>query len=429
MSILLFVVYLLLFTYWLYRWGKKHLSNINWRRVLLFAFILRVGVGLFFGFYTRNLENNDYWRLFRESKEETDWLLHDTPKFFYKDILDNNGYSGNPFTSFFFKNGNNMYFNDLRDNLIIKFNAVLNVFSGYNYYVNVLIANFLVMWCLLGLASVFRYWLNPRYTWTVLGVLLLYPPLILWTSNIQKDMVCLMLLAVILFTYSFRKGKSGAKRFLYWTAFFAAVFIMLLMKNYMAIILVGSLMMVWVARPSSPSFAKRFWILLGCVFGLFCVSSFFPNSVNFALLLARKQKGFYDVNGDQPIPSIALSGDIVTYLRNLPHAVMNVFFFPLEKSLLYDRIGWIGGSSCLLFLMLTILAFRFPTRKELWKNPFFLIMFAFCLLNYLLIGECVAYYGALLRYRCIAETVFCLLLLQLIDFQKIKHLYINNKNI
>jgi|GEM_PF-6010867 len=421
MSIGLFIFYLFVFCYWLFRWAKKHLPE-NWcRNMLLFAFLLRVGIGLLFGHYTRNIEYNDYWRLFKESKIETTWLLHDTHNFFYKDILDNNGYEGNPFASFFFRNGNNLYFNDLRDNLVIKFNAVLNVFSGCNYYINVLIANFLAIWCLLALVKVFRYWLRPGYRWTVFGAFLLYLPLTVWTSNIQKDMLCLMLLACFLFTYSFAKNKIGFKRALYWIVGISSILLLLVIKNYMAMILVVSALLVWMSRPASKHFTRRFWTLLACVFAGFVVSSSLPDSINFPLLLARKQNGFYDIAGAQPIPSIPLSGNIGSYLRNMPHAVMNVFFFPIEKSLFTDRIGWLGMASCLFFLLLTIMAIRFPRKADLWKNPFFLMMFTFCLLEYLLIGEAVAYYGALLRYRAVPETVFCVLLLQMIDFKKIIH--------
>lgn len=197
----------------------------------------------------------------------------------------------------------------------------------------------------------------------------------------------------------------------------------------MAIILFGCLVIMQMAGPASPSFAKRFWIGIAGLFVLFGLSSFFPNSINAALLLARKQHGFYEVNGDQPIASIPLTGNIVSYLQNLPNAVMNVFFFPLDQSLLVDRIGWIGLVTFLFFIVLTFCVIKFPLRKSQWRNPHFVMLFAFCVLSYLLIGESVAYYGALLRYRCIAEVIFCILLLQLIDFQKINRLYIDKKNI
>ncbi|MFT4203262.1 MAG: hypothetical protein QM610_05055 [Chitinophagaceae bacterium] len=426
---LLFVLYLLFFSCWLYRWGRKRLSDEVSRWVFLLSFLLRVGVGIGFAYYTRDLAGNDYWRIFRDSKEETDWLLHDTPKFFYKDIWDNNGYKGNPFTGFFYRNGDNGYFNDLKDNLIIKCNAVLNVFSGSNYYVNVLIANFLVMWCLLGLARVCIYGLQPQRRWTVYGVLLLYPPLVLWTSNIQKDMVSLALLAVVLYTYIFQKGKVGWQRLLYWTAFILSLLLMLLIKNYMAMILAVCLVATWLPRPGIRGFARRFlWLLVGCLW-LFALCSFFPDSVNLPLMLARKQHGFYEVNGGQPIPSTPLSGDMVTYLRNLPHAVVSVFVFPMERSLLVGPIGWMGLATCVLFLLLTYCAVRFPRGGRPWQSPFFLMLSGFCLLHYLLIGETVAYYGALLRYRSVAEAIFCMLMLQLTDIEKIDRIHIVRKNI
>ncbi|WP_447640780.1 MULTISPECIES: hypothetical protein [Chitinophagaceae] len=425
-TIVLFIFYLFVFCYWLYRWGRSHALDRVFPNVLLIAFLVRIGIGLVFAHYTRDIAGNDSWRLFGDSLEETDWLLHDTPKFLYKDILDNNGYAGNPFTSFFFRNGNNMYFNDLKDNLVIKFNAVLNVFSGSNYYINVLIANFLLMWCLLALSRVFRYWLQPQWCWTVIGILLFYPPLLIWTSNVQKDMLSLMLLGIILYTCSFPKEK---KRVLYWITAGLAWMLLLLTKNYMAILLAGCFTMAWLARPSSAQFSKRLLLLTIGVLFLFALSSFFPDSINFPLLLARKQHGFYEVNGEQPIPSIPLTGHIGSYISNLPHAVMGVFFFPLSKDLLTDRIGWLGMCSCFLFVVLTGLAIRYPRKGNVPKNWFFATLFVFCLLTYLLIGESVAYYGALLRYRSVPETMFCMLLLQRINFQEISSLYINKKNI
>lgn len=426
MSIALFIVYLLTFCYWLFRWGKKHLSNKWFRRILLLAFLLRVGAGVFFTHYVRDLPGNDNWIVFNASIEETSWLLHDTPDFFYKDIFDNNGYKGNPFKSFFFRNGHNFYFNDLKDNLVIKYQAILNVFSGCNHYINVLISNFLVMWSLITLIGVFRRGLQPRWYWTVWAVFLLYPPLILWTSIIQKDMLCLLLFAVILYTYAALKESSSRKHILYWTLLGLSLFFLLLLKNYMAMILVSSLLLVKIAKLSNRYFVRCFWMLLIGIFVFFAISSFFPDSINFPLLLARKQNGFYDINGGQHIASIPLTGHIGSYISNLPNALMNGFLFPLSGYLFGERLGWIGFGSILLFVVLTFCVFLFPRKSGSWQNPFFLLMFAFSLLSYLLIGQSVAYYGALLRYRSIPETIFVVLLLQLIDFQKIRQLYINN---
>lgn len=429
MSFILFTFYIVVFTYWLFRWGKNHLASKSFQYIFIIAFLLRVGLGVFMGFYTKDLVGNDSWKLFGASLEETNWLLHKPYDFFYKDILDNNGYQGNPFTSFFFRNSDNHYFNDLKDNLMIKFNAVLNVLSGTNYYINVLIANFLVMWSLLGLAKVFQYWLKPEKSWTIFFVFCLYLPLILWTCSIQKDMVCLILLSTFLYGYTFIKSKQGSKRFLYGSMIMLSAFLMLLIKNYMAIILVGSVLMAKLARPTSKHFNRNFFILGSLAFVVFIVSSYFPSSINFPLLLAKKQHGFYEVASAQPIASIPLTGNIGSYLKNLPNAIFNCFLFPLSRTLLFERIGWIGLAIFLFFILLTICAFKFPRKVGLWQNPFFLSMFCFCLLSYLLIGESVAYYGALLRYRAIPETIACILLLQLIDFKKIKTLYISKKNI
>ncbi|PZP52696.1 MAG: hypothetical protein DI598_00285 [Pseudopedobacter saltans] len=428
MAIALFGLYLFVFAFWLYRWGSKSLSNLS-KYLVLVGFLLRVAVGVFMAYYTENLEGNDSWKLFNASKEEVNCLIHHPGSFISDGILDNNGYSGNPFTSFFFRNSNNFYFNDLKDNIIVKFNAILNVFSGGNYYVNILIANFLVMWCLLALVKVFRYNLKPDSQWTIIGTFLLYLPLILWTSNIQKDMLCLMLLSVFLYCYSFLGDRYGYKRLLFWMYMFFSVLVLVLIKNYMAIILVGCTVMVRVANPNSTHFTKRFFIAFGLVFVFFMISSFFPNSINFPLLLARKQNGFYDIAGAQPIPSIPLTGNILSYIQNLPNAIFNCFFFPISKNLFVERIGWIGFAIFFLFLALTVLAIKYPRKSGLWSNAFFLMMFSFCLLNYLLIGESVAYYGALQRYRAIPEAIFCILILQLIDFKKINDLYISKKNI
>ena len=258
---------------------------------------------------------------------------------------------------------------------------------------------------------------------------MLYLPLILWTVSIQKDMLCLILLAVYLYTYSYIGKQKGLKKITYGMLFVISIFLLLCIKNYMAILLLASTSIVKIADRQSPYFIKRVVVGVGLLFLVFFISSYFPDSVNLPLLLGKKQHGFYDIAGDQPIKSVPLSGNILTYFQNLPNAIFNCFLFPLSADLLTDRIGWIGLVIFFTFIILTLGAIFFPRKCGLWKNSFFVMMFLFCVLSYLLIGESVAYYGALLRYRVIPETIGVILLLQLIDFQKINQLYIVKKNI
>jgi len=140
-NIIPFLGYLILFCFIIYWIPFFKKSGIAWW-LLIGLFCIKVGVGVVYGLYFNTpalIDKADTWRFYRESLPETQLLLHH-PLAFVKSIFESNyAERGGLFV------GKNSYWNDLKDNIIIKLFAVCNVFTRNNYYSNTIFFNFLYL--------------------------------------------------------------------------------------------------------------------------------------------------------------------------------------------------------------------------------------------------------------------------------------------
>ncbi|WP_462253906.1 hypothetical protein, partial [Ferruginibacter sp.] len=131
----------------------------------------KIIAGLAIGWISYNLYNtgNDYWDVNREGWKEYQLLLSD-PKEYFTNIFKSQysqGYGG-MFDSF------QSFWNDLRNNIIIKFLSVCNIFSRGNYYINSLFFNF---FCFLGHVAFYRIFIQiyKKQQWAVIICCFLLP--------------------------------------------------------------------------------------------------------------------------------------------------------------------------------------------------------------------------------------------------------------
>ncbi|MEP6677117.1 MAG: hypothetical protein ABJA78_18290, partial [Ferruginibacter sp.] len=166
-------------------------------------FIVKILAGAALGwmsihFYGNKPSDNDYWMINEESWKEYQLLLHH-PKEYFSNIFHSpysNGYSG-------FFNSLQSYWNDLKNNIIIKIVSVFNIFSQGNYYINSIFMNFIAFFGHVAFFRIFSNIYKERKLSIIVGCFLL-PSCLYFSSGLHKDAVVFS--AIGLFCFALYSG-------------------------------------------------------------------------------------------------------------------------------------------------------------------------------------------------------------------------------
>jgi len=195
---LLFVIYLLLFCWLVIRIPFFKNAPIH-KWILIVIFLLKIAAGIAYAWLfaqPQYINTADTWNYYHASVAETNWLLHE-PVAFIKDLFHYNYInSGNLF------NNQSSYWNDLKNNSIIKLMAVVNVFTDSSYYVDIIFFNFLYLFGPVALYRLAIAYYPQQEMWLIVPVFLL-PSFLFWCSGIHKD--GLVFSAMLLSVYSLYK--------------------------------------------------------------------------------------------------------------------------------------------------------------------------------------------------------------------------------
>ena len=366
-------------------------------KYILILFITKIIAGLAIGWISYNLYNtgNDYWDVNREGWKEYQ-LLWTNPGEYFTNIFKSQysqGYGG-MFDSF------QSFWNDLRNNIIIKFLSVCNIFSRGNYYINSLFFNF---FCFLGHVAFYRVFIQI-YKKQQAGVIVccfLLPSMLYFTSGVQKDGIIfttLGLLCYAVFT-ALQQNKFTLKK---WVVIIAALATLFLIRSYVLLNILPALvlwvMVVKFKLPALKSFITGY-IILGLVF--FSFNTIVP-SINPLKTVTQKQADFFTL----PVAATQLHADTLypnfkSFLYNAPQAYNHLLLRPYinelpAKSLLPINIELL----CYQLIFLLFLFFR-KKKESAEANPFILFGIFFTLTMFLFIGYIMPNLGSIIRYRSV----------------------------
>ncbi|MFY8046552.1 MAG: hypothetical protein ACOVOS_08260, partial [Chitinophagaceae bacterium] len=137
MAIALFIAYAIFFSWLLGKIPFVKRAGLP-MPYLIALFVLKIAAGLAYGYIHFNAPGHvgltDTWKFFYQGSEETAKILKD-PYMIIRDILPHEVHRG--FGKLF--TTENSYWNDVKHELMVKLAAVLNIFSGSRYYVNVVL--------------------------------------------------------------------------------------------------------------------------------------------------------------------------------------------------------------------------------------------------------------------------------------------------
>ncbi len=364
-------------------------------RVIIALFVCKVVAGLVAGWLTYTEPDSDSWHYHYAGLEEHH-LLFTNPREYFTNLFYtgySHGYEG-------MLQVQNSYWNDLRDNLVIKLVSVLHIFSSGNYYVNVVLYNFIFFFGHIGLYRVFKevYKVNSLLT---AAVVFLLPSVLFYSSTLHKDGIVLALSGVVIFNMwqMLQANKMVAKRLAFITLSLATIFFF---RNFVAMAFVPASFAWWLSQLKKLSPVKTFCIVYIVTGILFFATPYISPSVNLPAYMVRRQADFLSIpKGNTTIQMDSLNTSPLSFAALAPKALQHSLLRPfitdmsLSKKLLPLALELIFYEGLALF-------FLFFRRKDFsFNQPFLLFGLFFGLSLCLIIGYIVPVIGAIVRYRSI----------------------------
>ncbi|HRO47943.1 hypothetical protein [Agriterribacter sp.] len=367
---------------------------------LISAFALKVMAGIAYGYlYAHVFEVSDSWAYFEESLIECHKLLTQPSVFFSTGLHFNN--AGDLFST-----ADDAPWSNAGENLLIKLLAIFNVFSGGNYYINVIFFNALSFWglyCLYIIAQKHA----PKNRLLLFGLIFFLPSCLFWNSGIDKDGLIVFFTGILIYAVHYCiTVKPTAGKVAVGVIGFMFIF---LLRNVNALILLPAIAAWWIAvkYPVKPYLPFLIIYSFGILF--FFLSGHLSPALNLPFKLAEKQHQFLALQANTVLPLTPLEPTVKSYAAILPQAANHVFLRPYITEI-KSPFHLMAFVEILLILLVLILAAVSAGKQMVPRlaQPFYLFLVMIALSGLLLIGYTVPFPGAIVRYKAI--YIVCLLI-------------------
>ncbi|HRP31611.1 MAG TPA: hypothetical protein PKV73_06955 [Agriterribacter sp.] len=364
------------------------------------AFAAKLLAGIVYGYlYAHVFETSDSWLYFRESLAEYQKLLKQPLAFFTSGLHFNN--AGD-----FFSSSDDAAWSNAGENLLIKLLAIFNVFSGGNYYVNVVLFNAFSFYGLYRLFLVTAAY-SPKNKLLLFGILFFLPSCLYWNSGIDKDGLILFFTGQLIFTANAGiRGKVTVKG---WAIALISFLFIYLFRNVNAVLLLPALAAWWL----SAKIVRKPWLVFTGLYGVcilfFFLSAHFRPVFNLPLRLAEKQHQFLALKANTVLPLTPLEPTTASYVRVFPEAVNHVLLRPYISEI-KSPFHFMAFMELLLILFVIIVAIKRSGKHLLQQigQPYYLFLLFVAISGLLLIGYTVPFPGAIVRYKAL-YIIFLLL--------------------
>lgn len=402
------------------------------KRTFFLLFILKLVFGFslwaIYTFYYTDRATADIYKYFDDSKVIYD-TLKTNPIDYFKLLfgIGNNTPAFDHYYSemnFWARKVDSNIYND--SHTIIRFNAVVRLFSFGYYNVHTVVICFL---SLIGLTAIYKTFvtqLQDKKRELLFAVFLL-PSVLFWGSGVLKEGLIFFALGLLIY-YS---NKLFSIKSI--VVCIAMALLLAFSKFYVWLAIFPSLaLLVWVNKTNSNKVFLKLLaiILLTGAIGLNIDS--FTNIQNPLVTLSQKQFEFNLLAGGQltdannnPIPvanSIIeinkLDPTLYSFLKNSPQALANTVLRPFVWELKSPLMLLSGLETLLILFSLLFCLFFIKSLKKI-KWEYVLVCISFVIIQFLIIGETTPILGAIARYKTIALPFLVIALLFLIDKEKL----------
>ena len=419
------IVWIVLLTIVLRKLSFYRLPGINPRWVVLIFYLkILAGIVMFYIYthYYPDRKTADIFRYFDDSKYMYNALWRRPLDFF---CMLTGIRNDAPHFDFYYQQMNNWYrvyesniYND--SHTIIRFNALLRVFSFGFYQVHSVIMCFV---SLTGLVALYRFFykLFLDKTRLLFVAVFLLPSVVFWGSGVLKEGLLIFALGVFLFIIQ----KILERKFSVLKLIFLAGGLLLLFvtKFYILFVLFPMVIgYVWCKLSDDKLCLLKFSLVIMLVTCVVLFAQVLIPEVNIPQIIAQKQHDFIglakSVNSGSLISDHVLQPNWVDLLKHAP----NAFFQTLTQPRIFEKLSPLTLAAALenvLIYLAIIIAIFF--RKKVKKIPSeILLSIGFFAGIYILIGLTTPVVGAMVRYKVPALIFLMITIVYFIDVQKMK---------
>lgn len=389
----------------------KH-SGLSIKFILL-LFVTKAAAGIIGGMVSHFLmhDNTDQYGYTIQSLIEYDNLIHHT-KIFFTDSLPSayNNDLGE------FLGSSNSFWNDLRNNILIKTIGIFNILSKGNYYINSLFFNFIGFF---GHVALFRVFKNiyPKQRLAIIVGCFLLPSTLYFTSLISKDMLVFTALGIFCYAlYFLLENGFTKKRFTFLILSFLSI---LLIRNFIAVTLLPCAIAWYVSSRYQIKPLKVFGTLFLITFISVFLLQFLPEKYDPLNIVVEKQQAFISLGiARSQYQNDTLQPTIKSFAIAAPTALRHSFLSPYPTE--FDNIYLnIFAAEIILYILLALMAFICPNKNKNGLYAFIFFCFVFTFLIFLFSGYITTNAGALVRYRSIYFPLFITVILCRINWERI----------
>ncbi|MFT3911253.1 MAG: hypothetical protein QM737_17665 [Ferruginibacter sp.] len=390
---MLFTFYLAIAVYLISRTSFIKRSGLT-PKLIIALFLLKVLAGMAVGWVSQKFyPGNDYWGLHSLALDEYKLMMSDPHEFFtnifrspYKD-----GYTG-------FFNSVGSYWNDLRDNIVIKIMTLCDIFSRSNYYINSL---FFDVFGFLGHIALYRVFsdIYQDKKWPVLIGCFLLPSTLYFSSGMGRDLVVFTVLGLFCYALHFSLQQKFTTKRLMVIVF--SVIVMLLIRNFVAIAFVPVSIAYILCSKRKVNPLVAFFSTYAVMLLLILVLQVLMPSFQPLKIISQKQSDFLDLPvANSQLQLNVLEPNLKSFMINLPQAINHGFLRPY----LLEGHGKFALPLAieLLFYELLFLFIVFKYRFKLSSgHPFILFAIFFTVSMFIITGYIIPNTSSIVRYKSI----------------------------
>lgn len=392
MSTLLFLIVLVII-FWLYRQSsfiRKTELPYQWIVALFSARVLS-------GFLLKWLSDryypiNDYTFLQDEAYKEYQWLLKNPVDFvlhLFQSPYENQ--YGN------FLNATGSYWKDLANNLIIKFQAILNLISRGNFYINCLLINSIGF---LGSIAIYRTYIRiyPSNKWILIFCSFLIPSTLYFSSGIHKDLFVFTALGLLIYSIH-EMGSNGIKMKHLFLMIFSLMTITLL-RNFLLVCLIPCFIAYLICKYTK---IKSLYIYTTTSILLFAftvtITSIYPNFSPWKWIVERQNEFLQLKKAGSQLAMHKLENNSKSIIENVPMAIEHGFFRPFvwDASNLFSIL--LGVELYFFWVLAGISLFWKRKMDDNAQTPIIGFAILFSVLMITSIGYIVPNSSSIVRYR------------------------------
>ncbi|MBQ5571328.1 MAG: hypothetical protein IIT38_00470, partial [Bacteroidales bacterium] len=332
-------------------------------------------------------------------------------------------------TDFWYKAWNYGLLNDNRT--IIRYNAILDLFTQGNFWLNLIISAFVAFCGAYFLALAMLGFCGKR--WIAVVSAFLVPSVAFWSSGMMKECLVMFSVGLLMFSWTALWRKFGVVKLL---VVIASAYFLFIAKFYVLLAMLPG--MVMFALPSKLG-AKKLLVSSVAVFAVVVTLFFFSGSIfgyDLVDTIVKKQHDFVNMVNTEAnysgsnIEIKELEPTILGFASCLVPAYINTLFRPFVTEA-DSFIKLVCCAENLLFLLLFLyMCIRF---KPIDNNQFRFVLFTLCfmLVLYALIGMTTPNLGALVRYKIPVMPFLLCSMLTATDFNRLKKLmrFCNKKDV